>query len=314
MMCNIWKLEERESMDSKEYAKLPSSLTTINVTGGEPFLREDIVDVVREIHKAAPKSRIVISSNGMLTRRITEAMSEIRKFHPKIGIGISVDGTQDVHDHVRGVKGSFEKAIETVRQLKSAGIMDIRIGMTIVDANSHQVLEVYKLSKELGVQFTTTVAHNSEIYFRKSDNNPKKTSEKLSQDIGRIRDEHLRSFALKNWFRAYHLAGVADTSMRKQSKKCSAGNRFIFLDPNGCVYPCIVMDKKMGNLKEHPSLESLLSHPGAVAAMELARRCKEDCWMVCNIRSLILSHPGKSVTWILKNKPRAHIARKARDV
>lgn len=312
VMCNIWRLNEPESMPPSEYRKLPSSLTTVNVTGGEPFLRDDLVEVVREIHNAAPRCRIVISSNGMLTHRIMEMMSEIRKFHPGIGIGISVDGTKDIHNSVRGVKGGFEKAIETVKQLKAAHFKDIRIGMTIVEENSGQVLEVYKLSKELGVQFTTTVAHNSTIYFRKDDNNPKRTSAKLASDLGQISDDHLRSLAPKNWFRAYHLAGVADSSMRKQSKNCSAGARFVFIDPKGCVYPCIVLDKMMGNIKENPDLESLLSSQGTKVAMENVRRCKEDCWMVCNIRSLILSHPGRSVSWIIRNKPRAHVVGRAK--
>src|SRR4030043_1193673 len=97
-MCNIWKITEFDDLPAEEYAKLPSSSLTINITGGEPFLRKDLVEVIRQIHKAAPNSRIVISSNGFLTDRITQVLSEVRKFHPKIGIGVSVDGIGEGHE------------------------------------------------------------------------------------------------------------------------------------------------------------------------------------------------------------------------
>ncbi len=312
-MCNIWQITEFDDLPADEYAKLPDSLRTVNITGGEPFLRKDLVEVIRQVHKAAPKSRIVISSNGFLTDRVKQVMSEIRAFHPNIGIGVSIDGIGEVHDKVRGVKGSFEKAVATVKAVKSLGITDIRLGMTIVPENSHQVYDVYKLAKELGVEFTTTVAHNSGIYFRKTDNTPQTATDGLRTDLQRIGDEHLRSGTVKNWFRAYHLAGITDQSMRSDSaKKCAAGDRFYFMDPSGKVYPCIVMDKVIGNIRDVERFEDLITQEKAVQVRKMVRGCKEDCWMVCNIRSLIASHPGDSVVWIVKNKPRAHASRRSR--
>lgn len=312
-MCNIWQITDFDDLPAEEYAKLPDSLRTINITGGEPFLRKDLVEVIRQVHKAAPKSRIVISSNGFLTDRVKQAMSEIQKFHPNMGIGVSIDGIGETHDKVRGVKGSFDKAIATVKAVKSLGISDIRLGMTIVPENSHQVYEVYKLAKELGVEFTTTVAHNSGIYFKKVDNTPQKATDALKDDLRRIGDEHLRSGTVKNWFRAYHLAGITDESMRTQgAKKCAAGDRFYFMDPSGKVYPCIVMDKVIGNIKEVKRFEDLVPKEKASHVRKMVRGCREDCWMVCNIRSLISSHPRDSLVWIAKNKPRAHVSKKSR--
>ncbi|OGS55379.1 MAG: hypothetical protein A3K60_07365 [Euryarchaeota archaeon RBG_19FT_COMBO_56_21] len=311
-MCNIWQISDFDDLPAEEYAKLPGSLRTINITGGEPFLRKDLMEVIRQIHKAAPDSRIVISSNGFLTDRIAQVMSEVQRFHPKIGIGVSVDGIGEVHDKVRGVKGSFEKAMATVKAVKALGINDIRLGMTIVPDNQHEVYEVYKLAKKLGVEFTTTVAHNSEIYFKKVDNTPRRTTDQLKTDLRRIGDDHLRSGTVKNWFRAYHLAGITDDSMRSQSsKKCAAGDRFYFMDPAGQVYPCIVMDKVIGNIKNVKRFEDLVPVEKAAEVRKAVRACKADCWMVCNIRSLISSHPSDSLVWILKNKPRAHVSRKS---
>jgi len=311
-MCNIWKVSDFDELPPEEYLKLPSSLRSINITGGEPFLRKDIVEVVRRIHEAAPSSRMVISSNGFTTDRITSLMGEMRRFHPKLGIGISVDGLGSVHDGIRGVEGAFQKAVETVKALKAEGIEDIRIGMTILKENSGQVMEVYRLSRGLRVEFTTTVAHNSDIYFRKYDNSPVEALPAVDRDLKRIGDAHLRTLSPKAWLRAYHIAGITDPSIRSSAVGlCTAGTRFIFMDPRGDVYPCIVLNNLMGNIRGFDSLEALLSTKEAQAVLEAVRACRKDCWMVCNTRSLMLSHPGKPIGWVLKNKTRAHLSRSA---
>ncbi len=309
-MCNIWQMDDFDELHPEQYVKLPDSLRTINVTGGEPFLRKDLVEVLRQIHTAAPLSRIVISSNGFLTERIADSMVQIREFHPNIGIGISVDGLGDVHDKIRGVPGGFDKAIGTVKAVRAAGIKDVRIGMTIVSDNVHQLLDVHSLAGELDVEFTTTVAHNSEIYFRKTDNEPWMATPELRSALLKIENSHLRSNSPKDWFRAYHMEGITNRSMRSSAAgKCSAASRFFFMDPKGDVYPCIVMNRVIGNIKDFNSLDDLFRSAKMSEIRSLVRSCKSDCWMVCNTRSLIMSHPGRSVVWVVKNKPKAHLSK-----
>jgi MoaA/NifB/PqqE/SkfB family radical SAM enzyme len=81
------------------------------------------------------------------------------------------------------------------------------------------------------------------------------------------------------------------------------------MDPKGDIYPCIVMNKILGNIKDFNTLEDIFRRPEVDGVRELVRLCKADCWMVCNTRSLIISHPGRSLFWVMKNKPRAHLSR-----
>lgn len=310
IMCNIWKETDFQEVPPEVFSKLPSSLKTINITGGEPFMRKDLVEVLRNVHKAAPNSRIVISTNGFLTDRIVRSVEEIVKFHPKLGLGISVDGIGEVHDRVRGVEGGFERAIETVRALKKLGLKDLRLGMTILPENADYLLEVYNLAKELGVEFTTTVAHNSGIYFKKTDNRASTVSDRLKADLLALEREHLRSASPKNWFRAYHLAGITDQSIRATLEtRCKAADRFFYMDPQGNIYPCIVMDRLIGNMESVKDFESFYASKEFDSARAAARACREDCWMVCNIRSLLASHPVPPLLYIAKNKPKAHLSR-----
>lgn len=312
-MCGIWQIKDHDELPVSEYGKLPRSLRTINVTGGEPFLREDIVEVVKKIHDVSPTSRIVISSNGLLTERITRSMSEMLAFHKKLGIGISIDGINEVHEGIRGVRGIFEKAIATLNAVKSLGITDVRAAMTITPANAHQVMDVFRLSNEMGVEFASTFAHNSDVYFKSSDNQPIEHTEKLKCDLEAIKRQHLRSMSVKSWFRAYHMAGVEDPSIRKVgSGRCEAASRFFFMDPKGDVFPCIVLDKVMGNIRDFGSFDDLWKSDKAREARSAVEKCKIDCWMACNVRSLFIRHPGPPVFWIAKNKPRAHMRPRSR--
>ena len=73
-MCNIWQLKPQEFLSIDDYAKVPSSLRDINVSGGEAFMRSDVVDIVKVIHAKCNNPRIVVSTNGFRTTQIITAM------------------------------------------------------------------------------------------------------------------------------------------------------------------------------------------------------------------------------------------------
>lgn len=307
-MCNIWKSSPSDELDPRNYLKLPSSLRTINITGGEPFLRKDLVEVVRNIHTAAPFSRIVFSTNGLLTETILSSISQIRTFHQRIGVGVSIDGPEEIHDSLRGVKGIFKRAVATIEGLKKEGIGDLRIGMTLMKENAEFASEVYGLSRNLGVEFSTTFAHNSEIYFQKTDNVPPEMTGIAAKSLKSVRSSQLRSSSVKDWLRAYHIQGIMDSDLRKEFvSKCEAGSKFVFISPSGEVFPCLVMNMSLGNLKDVKAWDELASPDLELKMREAVKGCKEDCWMVCNTRTLILSHPVRAGVWVARNKVNAHL-------
>ena len=88
-MCDCFKDPTRpeEEITLEDIKKLPEMAFT-NITGGEPFIRQDIPDIVRELYKKS--DRIVISTNGYFTDRIIALCREF----PKVGIRISIEGLQ----------------------------------------------------------------------------------------------------------------------------------------------------------------------------------------------------------------------------
>src|SRR5438093_9153719 len=71
-MCDIWQYGRGSELRPEDYSRLPASLREVNISGGEPFLRKDLPDIVRVIRARCPKARIVISTNALMPARIEQ--------------------------------------------------------------------------------------------------------------------------------------------------------------------------------------------------------------------------------------------------
>ena len=129
-----------------------------NITGGEPFIRDDLEEIVEELGKLS--DRIVISTNGFFTDRILK----LTKRFPKVGIRISIEGLEKTNNEIRGLPNGFYRGYETLKQLRARGMKDVGFGMTIQDRNAADLVPLYNLSDELGMEFATASLHNS-FYF-----------------------------------------------------------------------------------------------------------------------------------------------------
>ena len=117
-MCNRYKKPSKpeEELTVETIKKLPQMYFT-NITGGEPFIREDLGDIVRELYKKS--DRIVISTNGFFTDRIIKLCEEF----PNVGIRISIEsptgGFRETYTdcEVQEYSDSYDVNGETMRDL-----------------------------------------------------------------------------------------------------------------------------------------------------------------------------------------------------
>jgi len=303
-MCNIWQLKPQEFLSIDDYAKVPSSLKDINVSGGEAFMRKDVVDIVKVIHQKCGDPRIVVSTNGFRTAQIIAAMEELRKTIPNIGIGVSLDGIGETHNRIRGVKYAWENATETLRQLRERGFTNIRIGFTAMNENVHEMRRVYDMACEMGIQFTTTVAQNSDIYFS-TQVNTDVAPDNLYDALGYVMKGELLSYHPKRWLRAYFESGTLVFNREKRRiLECRAGIDFFYLAPEGVVYPCLTIPSPMGDLKGR-SFESVWESAQSAQVRREIAGC-EQCWMICTARSELKKNLPRALGWIAREKLRSH--------
>ncbi len=302
VMCNIWKSPHVEHLPPKTFAGLPASLKTINISGGEPFLRDDLPEIIFHVKSACPSSKIIISTNAMQPEKIGFTTHEIVKCDPKIGIGISVDGVEKMHDGMRGVKGAFEKAMHTLELCEKEGVRNIRLAFTATSRNISHLERVLDLSREKKVEFTCAIAQNSEHYFKTDFNLGIQDAQELKRQFNRLISSQLAGFHPKRWARAYFARGLYEfAANKKRILECRAGSDFFFLDPTGDVYCCNVLPAVMGNIAE-TDFATLWTGARANAVRERVARCQEGCWMVCTARTVIKRHPFSVGAWILRSK------------
>ena len=299
-MCNIWEYPTKTEEEFKPEIlyKLPR-LSFCNITGGEPFLREDIDKIVSILRRKA--DRVVISTNGFFTGRILD----IARKNKNIGIRISIEGLPAANDELRGVKDGFDHGLRTLLELQRLGFRDIGFGITVSDRNAKDMIELYQLAKAMNVEFATAAVHNS-YYFHKCDNRIDKKEGVIACFEELIRDL-LKSKRAKNWFRAYFNFGLINyIKGNNRLLPCEAGTENFFLDPYAQIMPCNGMEESiwfesMGNLKEK-SFEEIWQGEKARQIREKVRNCPKNCWMIGTAAPVMKKYILKPLLWILKSK------------
>lgn len=299
-MCNIWKhpTEPEEEFRPEVLEKLPR-LSFVNITGGEPFLREDIGEIIGILMEKS--RRVVISTNGYLTERIIAVVRE----HRDLGIRVSLEGLSAANDELRGIKDGFDHGLRTLLELKRLGMKDIGFGITVSDRNARDMLQLYRLARALKVEFATAVVHNS-YYFHKSDNQIRDKSQVINC-FRELFAELLKTGRPKNWFRAYFNSGLINYIRgNPRLLPCGAGEDMFFLDPFGEIRPCNGMDddsldNSFGNLK-NSLFEEIWNGEKAEAIRARVKDCRKNCWMIGTASPAIRKHPVKPVLWVIRNK------------
>lgn len=296
-MCDVWKFPSKpaEEIGPGIIRKLPSMFFT-NVTGGEPFVRQDLPDIITELRKKT--RRIVISTNGFFTERIIA----LCKQYPDLGIRISIEGLEGANDSIRGIPDGYNKTQDTLKKLHEMEIKDIGFAMTVQDVNYKDLAALYKMAQGFDYEFATATVHNSH-YFHKRDNEIK-NKEAVIFAFKELITELLKSRKPKEWFRAYFNYGLINFIRgRARFLPCEMGKNGFFLDPFGDVLVCNGMDEKqsLGNLNEK-SWNEIWSGKRAAEVRAMVKACRKNCWMIGSAAPAIFDHPWKPLFWVLKNK------------
>lgn len=302
-MCDVWKnpTDPQKEIQPHELEILPK-LKFINITGGEPFVRDDLEEIVKVL--LTKTDRIVISSSGWYEDRVYDLFDK----YPNLGIRISIEGLQETNDFLRGKEGGFEKGLRILKNLKKRGVKDLGFGITVSQSNSKDMLELYKLAKELDLEFATAAVHNS-FYFHKSDNS---FTEDIKEDVidsfEKLKNMMLKESSVKSWFRAYFNSGLQEyVKGHKRLLPCYAGMLNFFIDPYGDVLPCNGMEEKywkesMGNIREVDNFDEIWLSDKAEMVREKVRNCPKNCWMVGTAAPAMKKHILTPSIWVAKNK------------
>lgn len=307
-MCNIWQnpTDPTKEIKAKDLEILPH-LKTVNITGGEPFQRKDLDEIIAVLKTKA--DRIVFSTSGWFHDRTIE----LAKKYPFLGFRVSLEGLSQKNDELRGREGGFDKGLGLLLDLDEMGIKDVGFGITVSNHNSGDMLSLYKLSRKLKFEFATATFHNS-YYFHKGDNYIT-NKEEVKANFRELINLLLKENNPKSWYRAFFNLGLINyIDGNKRMLPCEAGLVNFFIDPYGEVYPCNGMEENiwiesMGNIHEFGTFEELWSGEKAEKVREKVRKCPKNCWMIGSASPVMKKYIVHPTKWVISNKVRSMLGK-----
>jgi MoaA/NifB/PqqE/SkfB family radical SAM enzyme len=277
--CQIGKLyrqnpaRAREDLILQEIEKIFKGMGNIyffNISGGEPFLRNDLPEIVELACKYLKPGIVHIPTNALTPGRIEDltvrTLDIMAKHAPETPLTVkpSIDGIGEIHDEIRGVKGNFKKLEETISRLmelqKKYPSLHVELGTVVSHFNIYHLDEIEDYVHSLGVEsYRNEIAEQREEFFNIGDPiTPRADQYKiLMESFKRKIRENIgskRSLArVTESFRLVYYDLVSDIlTERKQVIPCYAGISNVHLNYNGELWPCCVLGykKPMGNLRK----------------------------------------------------------------
>ncbi|MDA2924110.1 radical SAM protein [Acidobacteria bacterium AH-259-L09] len=293
------ELNKNEDLSYEEIDQMTAQLPRFErllLSGGEPFLRTDLAEVVKLFYKRNHVRSLSIPTSGFSKNLIKKTTLKILKDAPelRLSLGFSLDGLEKTHNEHRGSEQSYRRLMDTmadmVQMQNSYPNLRINLNTVITSENITQLPKLMKLTRKLGLENR----HSFEL-IRETPHNQSMRNLR-TQDLSNFyREALMRQFPVqvgtKNiqdfleyiqlMFRYKAQYDYFAFGKKWQDFTCVAGESMCVIDHNGEVRAC-ELRKPLGNLKDHnyDLLKILQSPKGQAERKDIVdNRC--SCTHVC---------------------------------
>jgi radical SAM protein with 4Fe4S-binding SPASM domain len=307
--CRVWRKEDpREEMDLAEierFFRASSEIAWMDLTGGEPFLRDDFVEICGAAILHCRRLYLLhFPTNGLLVDRVASGVRDILELRPnRLIVSVSVDGPRDLHDEIRGGRGFFDRAVETLRRLRAMSSRRFHVypGMTLSERNLGQVdATLEALARELpGFAPDDLHVNIAQVSPHVYDNEGMDTTFRATaveeMAIFARRKGHLGMVPAME--RAYLKLASGFAGTGRTPLPCQALSSSCYIAPDGAIYPCVGEDEIVGHLKDHSySLrEAWSSARVREARARIKRGTCAQCWTPCEAYQTLCARLGTVV-------------------
>jgi MoaA/NifB/PqqE/SkfB family radical SAM enzyme len=256
---------ENKELSIDEIEKITKSMFPLYwllISGGEPFLRDDLDRIIGMFRENAGVNYTQVPTNGYLTERIVEKTAAITESFPgmKLVIAVSLDAIGEKHDRMRQLTGCYERAVETIRRLvalkETTPHLGVSINMTLSHYNQEKIIEYYDYFKNnfnvdsVKVGYVRGDVANKEAievsdecfnrYRRFFLNELKKSGARgFIPRILRSRDRFLNDM----------ISDIIKTDRMPLS--CKAGIHSLVMYEDGNIHACEILRKTIGNIRDY---------------------------------------------------------------
>ena len=293
-----------------EIEKISKSMDTLlwlAFSGGEIYLREDLVEISRIFYRNNKPAVMLFPTNGLLPELIRDRTEQVLKQCPQsiIAVKLSMDGLYQDHDALRNTPGSFEKTMATYHLLK--GLLDaypnFELGVNTVfcSENQEKMDEIIDFVNSMEGIKTHTI---SLIRGNLSDRSFKNIDyRKYCHAIERLENNLKADISSIYRFKGAKIKAAQDILQRRLINRtmldqkrlipCYAGRLNLVITESGNVYPCEILTKTFGNVRDYDyAIGKVLHSDSALKIIESIMDnncyCTHECYFITNI----LFNPG----------------------
>ena len=291
------------------FTKTMDPLLSLILTGGEPYLRRDVDQIARIFYENTKVPIITIPSNGFYGERMVKQIKNIMKWCPELVLNqlISLDGLNEHHDRIRGLKGSFDKAINTIKLIKEAqqefGRINLGVAVTFTSENQHKIKDIVKGIYELIKPDNITIALVRGDPKEKVNTN---LNMKFYQEAIQYRNSLFYSKKMSGHaiFKGNKIATASRVILAEKVQKiyetqkyqmpCYSANLSGVMYPEGQVHPCEILDNShmIGNIRDFKlNFRELWLSQKAKEEVKFIRKTKCFCTHECFNSVNILFNP-----------------------
>ncbi|MBW2450923.1 MAG: radical SAM protein [Deltaproteobacteria bacterium] len=291
-MCNIWRIPAKTPDLTlsvwTDFLASPAlcKLREIDITGGEPFLREDLPDLIkwicdaRDVHFKELQT-VAITTNGLLTKTILNCIEEVLPQFKKRGIDLvfafGLDAVGELHDQIRGVQGAWHKLNDTIDGLlalrNECSHLVLGIKTTIIPMNVHELKQIVAYAQENRL---FTIISPCIVTANRFGNIDLAEDLKFTQEQMRSMKEFYQSPAFA--WRGHRQVMLDYLETGQIKKPCSAGFNTAFVRHSGEVFSCPIIPVSLGNI-QNDRIDRMLK--SSVAQRFRKKVCKHKQCQTC---------------------------------
>ena len=311
--CFYWsQLNTKGELSLEEIDKITKTLPDLiilNISGGEPFIRQDFSEVIKTYYRNTRVKEVTVPTNGTFTEKMQKDCTEILAHCPDMDLNIvvSLDGIEKIHDEIRQVKDCYKTAKKSFLMLKELQIKYPRLQVSIVSTltalNQETVEQFHKeVSEEwkpdvLSMNLIRGEAKKMDL-FGVNLKNYKRFFELQSQSAKKGIKTYLRDYMNK-----LRTAMIVRTVEKKEFiLPCKAGTLMAVMYEKGDVYPCELLNgKALGNVREYNyDFTRLWTSQKAKATAKGITDTKCYCTHECFLRFNLFYKPSFLIKNVLK--------------
>ncbi|MDY7035637.1 MAG: radical SAM protein [Thermodesulfobacteriota bacterium] len=294
IMCNIWKIpQEVQDISIEDWTSLLTSglfsdLRELDITGGEPFLRKDLLDFFKAVSDLKHNNlknlkSIAITTNGFLTGRVLEYTEKIARILMEKNMDLvmvcAMDAIGEIHDRIRNHKDAWAKVDKTIKGLKRIRekfpnlIMGLKTTILPINVRELEKIVLYANSHGLFTIISPFIITEGRYLNPDLADGLAFSKEDIQEMITFYkRDTFKWSFHGKTLVK-YFKTGVT-------KKPCSCGFNYLFIRSTGDLYLCPLINIPMGNIRETPVTDIFFSKKASQVRHEIGtfpecRQCTE---------------------------------------